>query len=135
MNEKMEMMRGLIFEDIEILYVNDVATEIVFKNNDFEFRFYHEYDCCESVYIESITGEIEDLINEPIHFIDESKSPYFEDTYGLLMGGANKDECIWTFYKFGTRKGYVDIRWIGGSNGYYSVEIHIEVKDLRKVTH
>lgn len=81
------------------------------------FRFYHQQDCCESVEIESVVGDLNDLLGEPILRAEESitvsEMPY-------------QQSQTWTFYKFATRKGYVDVRWIGESNGYYSESVDLE---------
>ncbi len=42
--------------------------QLVFKNDKEYFKFYHEQDCCESVSIEDITGDLTDLVDSPILF-------------------------------------------------------------------
>lgn len=75
------------------------------------FMFYHAQDCCERVEIESIVGDLNDLVGAPLLMAEE-----------VIKEGTVDDweTETWTFYKFATRKGYVDVRWLGSSNGYYS---------------
>ncbi len=81
------------------------------------FLFGHYQDCCESVDINDIVGDLEDLVGEPLLLAEEvsGEAPASdEDHWGSQT---------WTFYKFATRKGYVDVRWLGESNGYYSESV------------
>ena len=92
--------------------------EMLFRTADGEtFLFSHYQDCCESVRIEDVCGDIQDLVGEPILMAEEvsGETPaQDEDSW---------DHQTWTFYKFATRKGYVDVRWLGESNGYYSERV------------
>jgi len=101
--------------------VTQDGAEMVFANDTEKFKFLHYQDCCESVYIESIVGELSDLEGEPLLIAEEVSGEIPE---------AKEDEYIdsrtWTFYKFATRKGYVDVRWFGESNGYYSESVDLE---------
>jgi len=102
----------------------DGNEEILFETVDGDiYRMFHSQDCCESVYIESIVGDLEDLVGEEI-LVAEANENLFDI---LKNAGKEEDNCdesyTWTFYKFATRKGYVDIRWYGSSNGYYSESV------------
>lgn len=86
-------------------------------------RFYHEQDCCESVYIEDICGDLADLVDAEILFAEEVSG----ETPVSDSNGYEPDSCTWTFYRFQTTKGSVDVRWYGESNGYYSESVDVEV--------
>ena len=89
-----------------------------------EYVMYHEQDCCESVNINDIEGDIEDLIGTPITMAEEARN--CEDLFE--KGPVDPDEYeqrsfTWTFYRLATVRGYVTIRWFGESNGYYSESV------------
>ncbi len=82
-------------------------------DNGEQFTMAHQQDCCESVSLADVTGDPEDLIGSPVTMADESSEP----------GESNWGTATWTFYKFATVKGYVDLRWLGESNGYYGEDV------------
>ena len=93
--------------------------QIVFTATDGRiFKMHHRRDCCEWVDIESVVGDLDDLVGNPI-LMAEQVTGDTRDTY-------QDDVGQWTFYKFATIKGYVDIRWYGESNGYYSTKVDFE---------
>ena len=108
--------------------VNVDNQELVFTTTEGQvFKLYHEQDCCESVEIESIVGDLADLVGEPMLMAEESTSQHHPEDH---KPSQYDESFTWTFYKFATRKGYVDVRWFGQSNGYYSESVTFaEVKD------
>lgn len=89
------------------------------------FRMYHRQDCCESVYIESVNGDLSDLVGSPIVLADEA---FGEAPEGFFEAeGYTPESQTWTFYRFATVKGFVDIRWFGSSNGYYSESVNFSL--------
>ena len=94
---------------------------LIFENANEKYIFSHQQDCCESVNIESIVGDLQDLVNTPILITEESTGDTPSDSTATPY-----DSYTWTFYKFATFKGWVDIRWLGESNGYYSESVDVE---------
>ena len=107
---KMADMVGKVFTS-----VRNENTELVFENATERFVFFHQQDCCEHVSIEDVCGELQDLVGEPLLMAEE-----VEGQTPVDFDEADHESVTWTFYKFATRKGYVDVRWFGESNGFYS---------------
>lgn len=79
----------------------------------------HEQDCCESVVLEDVTGDLADLIGHPLLMAEEVSSEPPETRPRV----DSDDSETWTFYKLATIKGSVTLRWYGTSNGYYSEDV------------
>jgi hypothetical protein len=117
---KFEILLGKTFTDIR---VNKDTDEITFvENNGDEYLMGHVQDCCESVTIEDICGEIEDLVGTPI--LDAREESNDKNPEGVTKG--YQDSFTWTFYILRTLKGSVTIRWYGESNGYYSESVELQ---------
>lgn len=118
---------SLFDEDALKVIVGKVPTEIRQDNERIFMRFedgsechiYHDQDCCESVYVEDVVGDFQDLVGHPLLVAEERNS---EGTPPLY---ENEESYTWTFYTFRNIGGSVDVRWYGSSNGYYSESVTV----------
>lgn len=105
---------------VRVENIND--EELIFTLVDgAQYVFYHKQDCCESVTIDDICGDLNSLVGSPITMAEEICHESIED---------NNGSQTYTFYKFATVKGYATVRWYGYSNGYYSEAVDFEVRQV-----
>jgi hypothetical protein len=117
----------LLGKTLTAIAVNDAQDEIRFTTSGgMVYLMYHDQYCCESVGIESIVGELQDLIGSPILRAEEATSDKRPAELPPLEWPDESE--TWTFYKLATVKGYVDIRWHGSSNGYYSESVDFGIE-------
>jgi hypothetical protein len=88
------------------------------------YDMYHDQDCCETVRLEDMAGDLNDLLNSPVLQSEEYRS---RDSYNPAL--EDDDSFTWTFYRIATVKGYVTLRWLGTSNGYYSETVQLRQLD------
>lgn len=112
-NERVDF-DALVGKTLKAVKVGD--ERIDFECTDWsEYCQYHDQDCCESVYVEDVCGDIDDLIGSPILSAEEVNNADAES--------KGRESETWTFYHLKTVKGTVTIRWYGTSNGYYSERV------------
>lgn len=81
------------------------------------YQQYHVQDCCESVTVDDVCGDLNDLVGSPILRAEENSNADGD------VKDKWDDSYTWTFYRLETAKGSVVIKWYGTSNGYYSESV------------
>lgn len=116
-NIKIEQFKDKVFDKVTVSKCKDA---ILFQEVTGErYLMYHDQDCCEDVFIESIDGDLQSLVGNQIVLAEQVNSV---DRKGLSDW---TDSYTWTYYKLATCKGYITIRWYGESNGYYSENVDL----------
>lgn len=90
------------------------------------FLMRHDMDCCESVAVEDVVGDVADLIGTVVDAREDTNDSSHPE--GKFFD-YEPQSFTWTFYIIQTNKGAVTIRWLGESNGYYSEAVDFERYD------
>lgn len=99
------------------------SEKITITFNDGSILIMNSPDTYSNVSVEDVCGDPEDLIGSPLQRAEEVNN------LNMPAKDAYTTSFTWTFYKFATEKGYVDIRWYGTSNGYYSEKCSLDYID------
>lgn len=126
----------LVGKTLKAVTVSDDKDQISFETSDGKkFLMHHDQDCCESVTVDDICGDLADLVGFPVLTAEErsrSTSDDDDDCQDLISQDPDNyygDSQTWTFYELATNKGSVTVRWYGTSNGYYSEGVSFEEID------
>ena len=109
-------MKDMVGKKVLGIYYDEENFQIL--TDDCVYAFYHEYDCCESVWLTQVDGISDKLIGSRI-VIAEVVTDEKDTEHGHIT---------WSFYKIGTNKAMIDFRFQGESNGFYA-----ETVDLIKI--
>lgn len=119
-----ETLLGMVLTAVETDNDNEPQKIKFTTSTGRRFVMHHHQDCCESVYVESIVGDLKDLLEYPILQAEEAQNP--DEAPDSNPAISEYESGTWTFYKLATVRGYVTIRWLGTSNGYYSESVDFE---------
>lgn len=116
-------MVGMTFDAVS----HDDQSVSFWVNETLAVCMYHQQDCCESVWLEDVDGELSHLQDTPILEAEEVCTTHEDPGFAAPESAcAYVESATWTFYRFRTAKGYVTLRWFGQSNGYYSESVDVE---------
>lgn len=123
--EVFNKMLGQMMTEVSVNSNND---ELKFTSSNGKVcKFLHYQNCCESVGIEDICGDLNDLVGFPLLIAEEVDSlENFNKSRSVPEDSYYNNNGTWTFYKFATNKGSMTVRRLGVSNGYYSESVSYE---------
>lgn len=127
MNENQAILNQLVGKTLRQAYTVGVDEVCLVTDDGYTFEMFHSDNCCESVTIEDIAGDLNDLVGSPILMAEEETNSC-EHPKGIIPGYP-PESFTWTFYKLATIKGAVTIRWYGSSNGYYSEDVIVRMSE------
>lgn len=119
--KSLKNLENLVIENVEGCYKGSDTMKITFTNGMYVIFKYP--DVFSNVDIDDVNGDVETLIGQRLLKLDVRMSNE--------MDNNNEPDYskLWTFYTFATVKGYVDVKWYGSSNGWYSVCVDWKIYD------
>ncbi len=108
----------LVGKTIYKIDIGETKSDITFYTKENKmYKLYHIQECCETVVIEDINGDLNDLLNTEILKASINKN--------------KKDSYIkYAFYNIATIKGYVTLRWYKEKGNYSDMVTFSEVVKL-----
>lgn len=110
-------MIGRVVREVSGFYPESAACKITFNDGSFA-TFEHRQDCCEVVEIVDVCGDPSDLVGWPLTVAEDVSQDTPEPEHSYC-----NDSHTWTFYRFEGPDGFITVRWLGESNGYYGEEV------------
>jgi hypothetical protein len=95
----------------------------LFCDDGSRYVMYHSQNCCESVYLAEVIGDVPGLLGVPIVVADVDTRDGSGEKVDEGEYTYERESATWTFYTLRTIHSTVVLRWLGESNGYYSEEV------------
>lgn len=122
--KKIKSLSDLFGKEVkEVIGCHIGSYKMTIKFTDGYSLTFEPADTCAKVEIDDIVGDPHGMVGNKLFHAEVSSNKNLEprDRYDTSYR--------WTFYKFRTIDGYVDIKWYGYSNGYYSEEVLWTIED------
>lgn len=116
---------GAVIQSIDGL--EEGSNEVLIGTTAGILVMFHSQDCCESVWLSQVDGDVQRHVGASILAIKEKITYAGDEDYGEV--DEYTESATATFYTLVTTRGYLDFRWQGESNGYYSESVDIAHSD------
>ena len=109
-----ERLNGRLVTDIDICYDDEI---LITLSGGRRYKFWHRQDCCETVEIVGVDGDVKTLRGKIVRSFEHEVEPSGDPP------PEHPDSWTRTTLRFVTDENTVIVRWLGTSNGYYSENV------------